>query len=194
MPSTGIPGETACPKSPVRSPAFVGRAGQHSRELRPNDKAEASGIGEGAGFYRRLGSVDRDVAQHGRVPRKAGSIREHRMSSDGAGNSRSKNAVNQPLTGRIQRPVMVPRRGLEPPRPCDRQHLKLVRLPIPPSGHGVGARRYGGALALSMIPAVARRPGRRRARSRCALVLAGMAGLGRRSRGIADNRVTRWPG
>ena len=33
---------------------------------------------------------------------------------------------------------MVPRRGLEPPRPCDRQHLKLVRLPIPPSGHGVG--------------------------------------------------------
>jgi hypothetical protein len=38
---------------------------------------------------------------------------------------------------------MVPRRGLEPPRPCDRQHLKLVRLPIPPSGHGVG-----GALSL----------------------------------------------
>ena len=33
---------------------------------------------------------------------------------------------------------MVPRRGLEPPRPCERQHLKLVRLPIPPSGHGVG--------------------------------------------------------
>ncbi len=33
---------------------------------------------------------------------------------------------------------LVPRRGLEPPRPCERQHLKLVRLPIPPSGHGVG--------------------------------------------------------
>src|SRR3954470_666995 len=33
---------------------------------------------------------------------------------------------------------MVPRRGLEPPRPCERQHLKLVRLPIPPPGHGVG--------------------------------------------------------
>ena len=32
---------------------------------------------------------------------------------------------------------MVPRRGLEPPRPCERQHLKLVRLPIPPSGHGM---------------------------------------------------------
>ena len=30
---------------------------------------------------------------------------------------------------------MVPRRGLEPPRPCERQHLKLVRLPIPPPGH-----------------------------------------------------------
>ena len=29
---------------------------------------------------------------------------------------------------------MVPRGGLEPPRPCERQHLKLVRLPIPPSG------------------------------------------------------------
>ena len=32
---------------------------------------------------------------------------------------------------------MVPRRGLEPPRPCERQHLKLVRLPIPPPGHGI---------------------------------------------------------
>ena len=31
---------------------------------------------------------------------------------------------------------MVPRRGLEPPRPCERRHLKTVRLPIPPSGHG----------------------------------------------------------
>ncbi len=37
---------------------------------------------------------------------------------------------------------MVPGRGLEPPRPCERQHLKLVRLPIPPSGHeSVKARR-----------------------------------------------------
>jgi hypothetical protein len=38
--------------------------------------------------------------------------------------------------------VLVPGRGLEPPRPCERQHLKLVRLPIPPSGHmmrGAGA-------------------------------------------------------
>ncbi len=30
---------------------------------------------------------------------------------------------------------MVPRRRLELPRPCERQHLKLVRLPIPPPGH-----------------------------------------------------------
>ena len=30
---------------------------------------------------------------------------------------------------------VVPRRGLEPPHPCERQHLKLVRLPIPPPGH-----------------------------------------------------------
>ena len=30
---------------------------------------------------------------------------------------------------------MVPGRGLEPPRRYQRQHLKLVRLPIPPSGH-----------------------------------------------------------
>ena len=46
---------------------------------------------------------------------------------------------------------MTPRRGLEPPRPCERRHLKTVRLPIPPSGHRsrsvvkvrlrVGARR-----------------------------------------------------
>src|SRR5690348_10344596 len=48
---------------------------------------------------------------------------------------------------------MVPRRGLEPPRPCERQHLKLVRLPIPPSGHGVGEGVYGGRYVLSTIPA-----------------------------------------
>ena len=41
--------------------------------------------------------------------------------------------------------AMVPRRGLEPPRPCERQHLKLVRLPIPPPGHGMNVR-VGGAL------------------------------------------------
>ncbi len=29
----------------------------------------------------------------------------------------------------------MPRKGLEPPRSCDRQHLKLVRLPISPPGH-----------------------------------------------------------
>ncbi len=30
---------------------------------------------------------------------------------------------------------VVPRKGLEPPQPYDRQHLKLVRLPISPPGH-----------------------------------------------------------
>jgi hypothetical protein len=29
---------------------------------------------------------------------------------------------------------LVPRRGLEPPRPFERQILSLVRLPIPPPG------------------------------------------------------------
>src|SRR3546814_20258267 len=53
-----------------------------------------------------------------------------------------KTVENQPLAGHsrtLPERSLVPRRGLEPPRPCDRQHLKLVRLPIPPSGHGVGA-------------------------------------------------------
>ena len=36
---------------------------------------------------------------------------------------------------------MVPRRGLEPPHPCEYQHLKLARLPIPPSGHGYAIGR-----------------------------------------------------
>ena len=52
---------------------------------------------------------------------------------------------------------MVPRRGLEPPRPCERQHLKLVRLPIPPSGHGVGGRRYGVVAGLSTAIGVEKR-------------------------------------
>ena len=30
----------------------------------------------------------------------------------------------------------MPRKGLEPSQPCDRWHLKPVRLPIPPPGHG----------------------------------------------------------
>ena len=56
-----------------------------------------------------------------------------------------------------RRATMVPRRGLEPPRPCERQHLKLVRLPIPPPGHGcvicsAGRRRLRArAPALSML-------------------------------------------
>ena len=30
---------------------------------------------------------------------------------------------------------MVPRRGLEPPRPCDHYDLNVARLPVPPPGH-----------------------------------------------------------
>ena len=65
---------------------------------------------------------------------------------------------------------MVPRRGLEPPRSCDRQHLKLVRLPIPPSGPGCGftdrapplSNRHGGIFspvksAIRPNPSPARR-------------------------------------
>src|SRR5690606_23124555 len=35
----------------------------------------------------------------------------------------------------------VPRRGFEPPRPCERYHLKVVRLPVPPPGHRIGPDR-----------------------------------------------------
>ena len=52
------------------------------------------------------------------------------------------------LFGMLWNELMVPRRGLEPPRPCERRHLKTVRLPIPPSGH----------MAANLI---VRRPGRR---------------------------------
>ena len=54
----------------------------------------------------------------------------------------------------------MPRRGLEPPRPCDRQHLKLVRLPIPPSGHGVGGAPLG-ERSRRLSTGVARGKGRR---------------------------------
>ena len=53
---------------------------------------------------------------------------------------------------------MVPRRGLEPPRPCERQHLKLVRLPIPPPGHlghcrqAAALKGGGGALSIGFGP------------------------------------------
>ena len=38
---------------------------------------------------------------------------------------------------------MVPRRGLEPPRPCEHQHLKLACLPISPPGQGMNRRVDG---------------------------------------------------
>lgn len=30
---------------------------------------------------------------------------------------------------------LVPKRGLEPPSPCEDYHLKVARLPVPPPGH-----------------------------------------------------------
>jgi hypothetical protein len=33
--------------------------------------------------------------------------------------------------------IMVPRGGLEPPRPCGLRILSPLRLPISPSGHGL---------------------------------------------------------
>ncbi len=45
---------------------------------------------------------------------------------------------------------MVPRRGLEPPRPFDHWHLKPARLPIPPPGQvSKGAELYWRLPALS---------------------------------------------
>ncbi len=44
---------------------------------------------------------------------------------------------------------MVPRRGLEPPRPKGHYDLNVARLPIPPSGHETEPRMYGLSLASS---------------------------------------------
>ena len=42
----------------------------------------------------------------------------------------------------------MPRRGLEPPRPYRHQHLKLARLPIPPSGQQITF----GSFKAGMLP------------------------------------------
>ena len=47
------------------------------------------------------------------------------------------------FSGMVRNKELVPRRGLEPPHRCQYQHLKLARLPIPPSGHWRGFRRSG---------------------------------------------------
>ena len=59
--------------------------------------------------------------------------------------------------------TMVPRRGLEPPRPYGHQHLKLARLPIPPPGPvswrrliGPGRGRVNGVSRLSPRATAAR--------------------------------------
>src|SRR3546814_9194005 len=50
--------------------------------------------------------------------------------------------------GRRREEQMVPRKGLEPSRPCGHWHLKPARLPIPPPGQvcfGAGPLRGVGA-------------------------------------------------
>src|SRR3546814_16542459 len=64
-----------------------------------------------------------------------------------------KTVENQPLAGHsrtLPDRSLVPRRGLEPPRPCDRQHLKLERLPIPPSGPGVARKSVVSGKSVSV--------------------------------------------
>ena len=51
--------------------------------------------------------------------------------------------------------LLVPRRGLEPPRPCEHQHLKLACLPISPPGQGM-IERYRGAKYKSALRACQR--------------------------------------
>jgi hypothetical protein len=38
--------------------------------------------------------------------------------------------------------ILVPRTGFEPAHPCERCHLKAVRLPISPSGHCIQECKY----------------------------------------------------
>jgi hypothetical protein len=42
----------------------------------------------------------------------------------------------------ISFPFFVPRTGFEPAHPCERCHLKAVRLPISPSGHYCQGCKY----------------------------------------------------
>src|SRR5690606_3284147 len=58
---------------------------------------------------------------------------------------------NRALSRPSAKEQMVPRRGLEPPRPFERRHLKTVRLPIPPPGHGVGRDRKSTRLNSSHV-------------------------------------------
>ena len=46
---------------------------------------------------------------------------------------------------------MVPRRGLEPPHPFGYQHLKLARLPIPPSGRRRAMYGRGSSLSTGFL-------------------------------------------
>ena len=69
-----------------------------------------------------------------------------------------------PLCARAQGDPMVRRRGLEPPRGCPHQPLKLTRLPVPPPPHaGFGAGTITKPAQVAHSPSV---PGLRGRRSR----------------------------
>src|SRR5262249_50272277 len=74
------------------------------------------------------------------------------------GKRRGRPAQKKQITG-----VMVPRKGLEPSRPCGHWHLKPARLPIPPPGHRLLGRDRGdpGALGGAFCPEKVRSQGER---------------------------------
>ena len=49
--------------------------------------------------------------------------------------------------------ILVPRKGLEPSRPCGHWHLKPARLPIPPPGPSAARARRNGAGPRLSTPA-----------------------------------------
>ncbi len=67
-------------------------------------------------------------------------------------------------TALLAAPELVPRRGLEPPRPFDHQHLKLACLPISPPGLRLRVRAFAGRdqrgrATLTAAPATVNEPG-----------------------------------
>ena len=60
--------------------------------------------------------------------------------------------------------MLVQMRGLEPPRPCEHQHLKLACLPIPPHLHCTfcsSLTLVAEATNLKMVPEPGIEPGTR---------------------------------
>ena len=83
---------------------------------------------------------------------------------------------------------MVRKKGLEPSRPCGRQPLKLVRLPIPPLPRGVpkpnaaradGARYGLGRKDKYTADPIGRKPAATRRMNRCSCCARASRGLTR---------------